>query len=94
MMTYEEEVEALRVEINRLNQEIVERLAQRVRVATKIGEVKKRHGKPIVDRSQEAKVLEQAQRLASENRIDPEGVERVIKEIIRLCTEAELEEQP
>jgi chorismate mutase len=91
-MTYEEEIGDLRKEINRLNVEIVEKLAQRVDVALRIGEVKHRHGRPIVDRSREARVYEQVRGLARCNDLEPDGVERVFREIIRLCTRAELED--
>jgi chorismate mutase len=92
-MTYEEEIVPLRDEINRLNAEIVERLAERVRVAIEIGYVKHRHGKPVVDLGREEKVLNQARALAEEARIDLVGVEKVFREIIALCTQAELEDE-
>jgi chorismate mutase len=92
-MTYEEEIAPLRDEINRLNGEIVEKLAERVSVATEIGDVKHRYGKPIVDLGREEKVLNQARALAEDARIDPVGVERVFREIIALCTQAELEDE-
>lgn len=91
MNSYEEEVEGLRREINRLNAEIVEKLAERVEIALRIGEVKRRHGRPIVDMSRESKVYQHVQGLAQGKGIDSEGVVRVFREIIRLCTEAELE---
>lgn len=94
MSSYEEEIGALREEINRLNVEIVQKLSERVDVALRIGEVKKRHGRPIVDRSREAKVYQQVRELAVEHGIDAEVAVRVFGEIIRLCTEAELEEEP
>ena len=92
-MTYEEEIGPLRDEINRLNVEIVERLAERVRVALEIGSVKHRHGMPIVDRSREARVYQQVRNLAEEAGIDTGGVEKVFREIIALCTQAELEDE-
>lgn len=91
MNSYEEEIEGLRREINRLNAEIVEKLAERVEIALSIGEVKRRHGRPIVDMSRESKVYQHVQELAQGKGIDSEGVVRVFREIIRLCTEAELE---
>jgi chorismate mutase len=91
MNSYEEEIEGLRREINRLNAEIVEKLAERVEIALRIGEVKRRHGRPIVDMSRESKVYQHVQELAQGKGIDSEGVVRVFREIIRLCTEAELE---
>ena len=88
-MSYEEEIWELRVEINRLNEEIVDRLAERVSVAIQIGEAKKRHRQPIVDRSREGKVYEQIRLLAEDRGLDADGVERIFREIIRLCTEAQ-----
>lgn len=92
-MTYEEEIEELRRTVNRLNEEIVDKLAERVEAATRIGAVKRRHGRPIVDRSREEKVYEQIRGLARERRLDEGGVERVFREIIRLCTDAQVETQ-
>jgi chorismate mutase len=89
MSTYEEEILDLRKEINRLNSEIVKKLSERVDVALKIGEVKKKYGLPVVDKKREAKVYSQVQELASELKINPTSVKRVFREIIRLCTEAE-----
>jgi len=90
-MTYDEEIGRLRDEINGLNVEIVERLADRVRVAMEIGALKQRHGKPIEDRSREERIYQQVRALAEEAGIDSEGVERVFMEIIALCTRAERE---
>ena len=92
-MTYEEEIGPLRDEINRLNIEIVERLADRVKVAIEIGAIKHRHGRPIVDRSREARVYQQVRALAEEAGIDPGGAEKVFREIIELCTQAEREDE-
>ena len=92
-MTYDEEIGQLRDEINRLNAEIVERLADRVKVAMEIGAVKHRHGRPIEDRSREAGVYQQVRALAEEAGIDSEGVESVFMEIIALCTRAEREDE-
>jgi len=92
-MTYDEEIDQLRDEINRLNVEIVERLANRVRVAMEIGTVKHRHGRPIEDKSREARVYQQVRALAEEAGIDPGDVENVFKEIIDLCTKAEREDE-
>jgi chorismate mutase len=89
-MMYEEEIENLRKEINRLNEEIICKLAERVAVAVKIGAVKRRHGKQIIDLRREEKIYEQIRELAIRNQLDAEGVERVFKEIIRLCTEAQV----
>ncbi len=90
-MSYTEEIGPLRDEINRLNEEILEKIRERVRVALRIGEVKKRHGMPIVDRTREEAVLNHVESLAADRGLDPEGVRRVFREIIDLCVKAEEE---
>lgn len=86
-MTYEEEIEGLRKTNDRLNEEIVEKLAEWAEVALRIGAVERRHGRPDVDRSLE-EVYDQIRGLARERRLDAEGVERVFREIVKLCIEA------
>jgi prephenate dehydrogenase len=88
-MTYEEEMVGLRKEINRLNGEILDRIAERVGIARAISDVKRRHGKPVVDAARERAVLDQARAQATERGLDPDGVERIFRAIIDLCVEAE-----
>jgi len=88
----ENEIEELRKEINRLNTEIEEKIAQRVDVAKEIGNVKKKHGLPIVDREREERVIEQVKGLALSLGLDADGTERVFRENISFCTEAEKED--
>jgi chorismate mutase len=86
-------IPALRDEINGLNTQIVKLLARRVEVARSIGEAKREQDLPIVDRAREAKVYERVRELASESGLDPEGVENVFREIVDLCTRAQLEDE-
>ena len=90
-MSYTEEIGPLRDEINRLNEEILERIRERVRVALRIGEVKKRRGISIVDHTREEVVLDHVGGLAADRGLDPDGVRRVFREIIDLCVRAEEE---
>lgn len=90
-MSYTEEMGPLRDEINRLNEEILEKIRERVRVALRIGEVKKRHGMPVIDRAREEAVLNHVESLAADRGLDPEDVRRVFREIIDLCVRAEEE---
>jgi len=88
-VSYEKEIAPLRIEIDRLNDEILDKLRERVEVALRIAEVKKRHGMPIVDSSREEKVLDHVGGLAADRGLDPEAVRWVFREIIDLCVEAE-----
>jgi len=82
----------LRDEINGLNVQIVKLLARRAEVARRIGEAKRKRNLPIVDRTREGKVYERVRELANERGLDPKGVEKVFREIVELCTRAQLEE--
>lgn len=88
-MSYEKEIAPLRTEIDRLNNEILGKLRERVEVALRIAAVKNRHGVPVVDRSREEKVLDRVGGLATDRGLDPVAVRRVFREIIALCVEAE-----
>lgn len=88
-MTYEEEIDGQRKEINRINAEIVEKIAERVRVAKEVAEIKRRYGKPVVDKQREKAVLDQVRILAAERGIEPDSAEKVFAEIIRICVQAE-----
>ena len=86
---YQEEIKPHRNTIDRLNNEIIGLLVERVQAALIIGEIKKKYGKPVVDKTREQAILEAIRVKAEENSIDPDGLERIFKEIIRLCVEAE-----
>lgn len=87
-----ERITELRDEINGLNVKIVELLARRVEVARRIGEAKRERNLPIVDRTREGKVYERVRELAIERDLEPSLVEKVFREIVDLCTKAQLEE--
>ena len=88
-MTYEEEIKPYREVIDRLNNEIISLIAERQQAALAIGAIKKRYGKPVVDKSREQAILNKIKEKAPAEGLDPEALERVFKEIIRLCVEAE-----
>jgi chorismate mutase len=88
-MTYEQEITQPRNEINKINEEIVLILKQRVEVAKKIAEIKKKYGKQIIDSGREKLVISQARTQGLEQGLNPEGVERIFQEIIKLCVEVE-----
>ena len=88
-MSYEKEVEVHRRLIDDFNVELVELLRKRVDAALKVGSVKRRHGRLVRDPAREEAVVGRARAMAEGRGLDPLGVERVIREVIRLCVEAE-----
>lgn len=91
-MMYEEEIEELRKEINRLNVEILEKIHRRKEIARQIGMIKQKHGRQIVDRSREKEIYEEIRRLSGRYALESDGVERIFQEIIRLCTDVQLKD--
>jgi prephenate dehydrogenase/chorismate mutase len=73
------ELEELRKEIDEIDREILRLLEKRVEVARKIGEIKRREGKGVVDESREREVVNRAGRFAS-----------VFREIVRVCRAEQL----
>ena len=86
---YEEEISPHRENIDRLNNEIINLLNERLQAALSIGEIKKKYGKPVVDKTREQVILNSIRKKAELKGLDPDGLERIFKEIIRLCVEGE-----
>ena len=70
-MKYMDEIKPHREAIDRLNNEIIERIAERQREALAIGAIKKRYDKPVVDRSREQAILDNIKTKAPAHGIDP-----------------------
>jgi chorismate mutase len=75
------ELEALREAIDRIDQQILELVAERVRVVLAVGDYKRKKGLPIYDPERERKVLERLSRLAG-SKLDPETVRRIFERLI------------
>ncbi|HWV56558.1 MAG TPA: chorismate mutase [Longimicrobiales bacterium] len=75
-------LDALRVQIERVDAEIVAILARRLQLATEIGRVKNELNLPIMDPAREAEVVRRAASLAREHGIDPELARDVFWRII------------
>ena len=88
-MSYEQEIKELRKEIDRLNVEIIDRIKERVDVAIQIGAVKHRYDMPVVDSAREKIVYERARELAEQRGVDPDTIERIFREIVLMCVNAE-----
>ncbi|MBN1683401.1 chorismate mutase [Candidatus Bathyarchaeota archaeon] len=88
-MKYEDEITEPRKIINRLNQEIILKIKERSDIAKKIAEIKRKYNKPIVDPDREKVVLSQVRSFSLEQNLDPDRVESIFVEIIKLCVETE-----
>lgn len=83
------EMEELRKRIDRANDTIVRKIAERKQIAEQIAAVKKRKGLPLRDPDREAAVLRQARLLAQRYGLDQDQIEGIFVKIIELCLKAE-----
>jgi len=88
-MSYEEEIKSLRAEIDRLNQEILDKIRDRGQAALRIGELKKKYGRPVRDLARETQVLDRVAELAEARGLELDATRRIFREIIELCAAAE-----
>ena len=77
-------LEELRKKIDELDAGIVRLLAERIKISEQIGSEKREQGKQIEDSEREKSVLEHVIRLAQQEKISPEDVESLYKQIITI----------
>lgn len=75
-------LDELRQEIDKTDSEIVRLISRRLRIAEEIGLEKQEQGKQIEDRAREQAVLENVKRLARKEKISPEVIENVYREVV------------
>lgn len=88
----EGDLAALRLRIEQLDRDIVERIAERMDLARRIGEVKRDLGLPVLDPAREAAVVRRAGTLAREAGLPDEDVRYLFWHLVGLCRRAQLEE--
>ncbi len=78
-------LEALRQKIDRIDHEVIEKLNERVRLATEIGKIKRAQGDDVYNPAREAQVLE---RITAMNRgpLDASSIHFIYREVISAAT--------
>ena len=82
-------LEELRKKIDDADQQIVRLIAERIRVAEEIGEIKKGQGKQIEDTTREQVVLQHITELADKEGLNPDDVTRLYRQIISMAKSVE-----
>jgi chorismate mutase / prephenate dehydratase len=82
-------LERLREQVDDIDSRIVKLIAERMAVTRNIGSEKKEIGKPIEDKSRELAVLEKVKKLAQEEKLNPEEIEKIYQRIFSASKEVQ-----
>ncbi len=82
-------LEELRKKIDETDDRIVRLIAERIKIAEEIGEVKKQQGKQIEDINREQVVLENVRDIAKKENLNPEDIESIYCQIIAVSKNLE-----
>jgi chorismate mutase len=82
----------VREEIERVDRTLIGLIAERVRLARRVGEAKRRAALPTLDMAREAAVVRRAGALAREHDLNDEDVRYIFWHLIGLSRRAQLEE--
>lgn len=77
------EIEALRKEIDSIDETILDLLSERKAAIKKIAAIKKKLNKPIVDNGREKQIVERLKKIAGEKGLDKNFIASLYKSIIR-----------
>src|SRR5918998_3073635 len=83
------ELEAIRAEIGRVDEAIVFLIDERLRLARRVGELKRSVGMGVLDPSREAAVVRRAGGLARERGLDDEAIRDVFWRLIEMARSAQ-----
>lgn len=86
-------VDDLRSQIAALDEEIVQRIAERVELAGRIGVVKRGAGGGVLDPEREAAVIRNAVAVAREHGLPVEPVREIFWMLMQLCRTRQVEER-
>lgn len=78
-----DELNALRDQIDRVDQQLVALLARRLALVAEVGEVKSRHGLPIYAPDREAAMLARRRDEAAKQGVPPDLIEDVLRRVMR-----------
>jgi len=85
----ENDITALRKRIDAIDEQIMKLLSERVELSQKIGKIKKKLNKPILDTKREREIYDQIKKSANKMAISPDDCIIVFNKIIRMCKNAQ-----
>lgn len=83
MTDFENKLTLLRDEIDNIDSKLVDLLAQRLAVTTKVGQLKSQHGVPIYAPEREAMLVAKRREQAADNGVSPQLIEDILRRMMR-----------
>jgi chorismate mutase len=81
-----DEIEQLRREVDKIDDQIVGALSERAKVCRNIGLFKKKKGMQVRDNSREKEIYKRVRHRAAKFGLDPLQVEAVYHQIVNMCS--------
>jgi chorismate mutase len=81
-----EDISNLRKKIDAVDEQILLALAERTKICTAIGLMKKKQGLPIKDRDREHELYTKIKKKAASLKLDTIHVEAIYRHIVEMCT--------
>ena len=81
-----DELEALRMQVDKVDDQILKALTERVQICREIGVVKKKRGVQVRDAARENSVFMEVKAKAVKSGLNPLQVEAVFREIVNMCS--------
>jgi len=81
-----QEIKQLRKKIDKVDEQILQSISERVKICKSIGLVKEKHGIPIQDFPRENYVYTRIGEKATELGLDPSHVEAIYRQIVTMCS--------
>ncbi|MEM2918630.1 MAG: chorismate mutase [Candidatus Altiarchaeota archaeon] len=88
-MTYEKEIEIEREKIDEIDNEIIKKILERVKICGKIGEIKKKYNVPVSDTKRERAILNKVKEISLKRNLPSRNFMRIFRDIISLCRNKE-----
>ena len=82
-------IEDIRNKIDGIDEDIVKLIAERVKLAAEIGEIKKQNGLPVEDVRRERGVIDRVRELANAGGLPPDDVEKIYRRIVTAARAAQ-----
>lgn len=76
-----QKLDPLRIEIEKIDAEIIQKIAARMAIVKQIGQTKKEAGIAVLDPTRETQLLQKYQSLAQENQLDPLFIQHLFEMI-------------